>query len=340
MESIFEPGLSECPSCCSNRAPRFTRGGLARTCTFDENLCSRLRHSACAMNVATSHVSNPLNRGVFSEPDPHPRFEDPTKTVVEHVSFVMCYVFANVEPRDLPNGRLLRIVDMSRMDTRDTSYEAFMFLKAMASMVSVAFPERVHRVVIVNPPIVFGLIWSVFSPMASQATLARVRICQTTEEARQTLSEDLDLCDIPREYGGECDCGNNKRGSRSGGGTRKRFSVEGRGRRGRTPMHCPIAQCSDCWRHSELEQDLWDRISELNGGLVGIDAQKQTGAKGSTRGRPRSSRRPKKQGEGTFGLVKGEEGEDCDGSSKRRTRSVMSDSEVSELSDSAQSWFW
>ena len=37
---------------------------------------------------------------------------------------------------------------MSRMDINDTTYEAFIFLKAMAGAVSIAFPERVHRVVI------------------------------------------------------------------------------------------------------------------------------------------------------------------------------------------------
>ena len=73
-------------------------------------------------------------------------FEDPTRAVVEHVSFVMSYAFANVDPRNLPNGRILRIIDMSRMDLADTTYEAFMFLKTMASSVSIAFPERVHRV--------------------------------------------------------------------------------------------------------------------------------------------------------------------------------------------------
>ena len=75
-------------------------------------------------------------------------FADPTRAVVEHVSFVMSYTFANVDPRSLPNGRILRIIDMSRMDINDTTYEAFIFLKAMAGAVSIAFPERVHRVVI------------------------------------------------------------------------------------------------------------------------------------------------------------------------------------------------
>ena len=112
-------------------------------------------------------------------------FEDPTRAVVEHVSFVMSYAFANVDPRDLPNGRILRIIDMSRMDLADTTYEAFMFLKTMASSVSIAFPERVHRVVIVNPPSGFGVLWSVFSPLASPSTLARVKVCKTTEEARR-----------------------------------------------------------------------------------------------------------------------------------------------------------
>ena len=132
--------------------------------------------------------------------------DDPTRAVVEHVSFVMCHAFDRLDAREFPEGRILRVVDMSRLDASDTSYEAFTFLKAMASLSSAAFPERIHKVVIVNPPAVFGILWSVFSPMVSARTLARVRICRGVDEARDVLLEDLDLNDIPREYGGKCRC--------------------------------------------------------------------------------------------------------------------------------------
>ena len=77
---------------------------------------------------------------------------DPTRAVVEHVSFVLSHAFDRIDARAFPFGRILRIVDMSRLDVTDTGYEAYVFLKAMAHVSSVAFPERVHKVVIVNPP--------------------------------------------------------------------------------------------------------------------------------------------------------------------------------------------
>jgi hypothetical protein len=235
--------------------------------------------------------------------------------------------------RSYASGRVLRVIDLSRMDSNDTTYEAFVFLKSMATCVSSAFPERVHRVVIVNPPAVFGLLWTVFSPMASASTLQRVRICKTTAEARATLAEDMDLCDIPREYGGQCECsecessggggsgggssgdgrwgggggggggggrggvsggmsswlggvggrisdgsggsgggGGGGRGGWGGGGggdaadaknntLRSSSSNSSRGSAGRRKSgglgECPSANCSDCWRDSELERGLW-----------------------------------------------------------------------------------
>ena len=44
--------------------------------------------------------------------------------------------------------------------------------------------------------------WSIFSPLASPSTLARVKVCRSIEESRSVLGEDMDIGDIPREYGG------------------------------------------------------------------------------------------------------------------------------------------
>ena len=117
-------------------------------------------------------------------------FANPTQVVVEHVSFVMSHgtalclsqiqppclpilvlrrdgrylyphntdpsfyrsqAFDTIDKRDLPHGRVLRIVDMSRLDLSDTGFEAYRFLKEMANVSSLAFPERVHVSIICFP---------------------------------------------------------------------------------------------------------------------------------------------------------------------------------------------
>jgi hypothetical protein len=124
----------------------------------------------------------------------------------------------------------------------------------------------VHKVVIVNPPAAFNVLWAVFSPMVSARTMARVRICKDTSSARETLLEDLDLADIPREYGGECACG--KKNGKAGAGARRR-ARDGGGARLRA---CPSAACSPCWRDAPLERELWDRVrasGSYAGGVAG-----------------------------------------------------------------------
>jgi hypothetical protein len=189
-------------------------------------------------------------------------FANPTRAVVEHVSFVMTHAFATIDNRDFPHGRILRIVDMSRLDLSDTGYEAYVFLKAMAHVSSVAFPERVHKVVIVNPPAAFNVLWGVFSPMVSQRTMARVRICKDTQSAKETLLEDLDIRDIPREYGGECECGARRRRKKNSGAD-ETSARDGGGARLRG---CPSAECTSCWRDAPLEREFWDRVRLSNGG--------------------------------------------------------------------------
>ena len=204
--------------------------------------------------------------------------DDPTRAVVEHVSFVMCHAFDRLDAREFPEGRILRVVDMSRLDASDTSYEAFTFLKAMASLSSAAFPERIHKVVIVNPPAVFGILWSVFSPMVSARTLARVRICRGVDE-RDVLLEDLDLNDIPREYGGKCRC------------QCARGRARGRGRGSGTGGEpTPSERLSGCWRHHPSEEEARRRAEKLNGEDEEDEDRRETGAEreGRRRGRRRA----------------------------------------------------
>ena len=270
-------------------------------------------------------------------------FADPTRAVVEHVSFVMSYAFANVDPRDLPNGRILRIIDMSRMDLADTTYEAFMFLKTMASSVSIAFPERVHRVVIVNPPSGFGVLWSVFSPLASPSTLARVKVCKTTEEARRVLEEDMDVRDIPREYGGRCTCG----GNRDRGGPSPALKVFGAFRDTAGGGACPSASMSSCWRDEALERELWKDAAALN----------VCGSSGGSRGPGRGRHRGRSSGDSRGGRwrseaetggktrktrkTSGEAGTGTKGGgSRKRTGVGGGGGEGASGSEASSSWFW
>jgi hypothetical protein len=235
------------------------------------------------------HLEKPGRFGVLLRELRARGFPDPTRTVVEHVSFVMTYAFDTIDTREYPRGRMLRIVDMSRLDIGDTGLESCAFLRAMAHVSSIAFPERVHKVVVVNPPSVFGFLWRAFSPMLSQKTMARVRICRTEREVTRALLEDMRVEDIPREYGGECDCAGAKNGL-AGVGSRKdswkpnwkpnsnsklnsnsKPARDGGG--ARLLLDCPSASCASCWRDSDAEAALWDRVRESNGGtLHGVSA--------------------------------------------------------------------
>ena len=203
--------------------------------------------------------------------------DDPADAVAAHVSFVLTHAFDKIDPRPLPNGRVLRVVDMSRLDASDTSFEAFAFLRVMAGVSSAAFPERVHRVVIVNPPSVFGLMWSAFSPLISKGTLARIRICKTPEETFEALEEDLDASDIPREFGGTCECAA-PRGYARRARARGALGMDG-------GDDTPLDRCGPCWKYDEHERRLRARVDELNGRVP------RRGGRGARGRRRRAGRR-------------------------------------------------
>lgn len=157
------------------------------------------------------------------------RFEDdPIRVVVEHVSFVMTYVFERVDTRPWPLGKTIRIVDLSRMGMDDLALDVFEFLKAMSDMSKVAFVERVHKIYVLHPPAAFAILFAAFKPLFSEKTLKQIVVCRTIEDFTSAVKSEIDLRDVPREYGGSC-------------------------------------ECKDCWRDCAREKELWELARELNG---------------------------------------------------------------------------
>ena len=179
------------------------------------------------------------------------------------------------------------------------------------------------------------------------------------------LGEDMDICDIPREYGGTCNCG--------GGGGEFLFLFEflfifiwaigmtwclctgNRLRRFGKYGECPSAAMSGCWRDSALERQLWRDADALNGG-GGDDASGesshqergrpygQTGKSGSSGHHDSSLHR--KQRRGSSGVKSGRKGAEGAVSSggrndvaahERRRRKAV---EKGESSTPSSSWFW
>ena len=171
------------------------------------------------------------------------------------------------------------------------------------------------------------------------------------------LGEDMDICDIPREYGGTCNCG--------GGGGEFLFLFEflfifiwaigmtwclctgNRLRRFGKYGECPSAAMSGCWRDSALERQLWRDAEGLNGGEGDGDAGDSSGhhesrgrlnthSKSGSSGHDSSLHR--KQRRASSGVKSGRKGaEGAVAAHERRRRKAV---EKGESSTPSSSWFW
>jgi hypothetical protein len=150
-----------------------------------------------------------------------------------HLAFVNEYVARALDPRALPHGRVVRILDVAGLSLGDmASGTTREFLSACAAVLSPFYPERVATIFVVNAPPGFTLAFSLVSPLCARRTLERITVLGANEKERTlaALSAVIAPENLPREFGGSCDCGGGE---------------------------------GACWRHHASEEALW-AIAEGN----------------------------------------------------------------------------
>ena len=189
--------------------------------------------NACSIQIEKAGQFGALLEAVRKESHRLERFDDdPIHVVVEHVSFVMTFLFERFDDRPWPLGKTIRIVDMSRLGTDDVAFNVFGFLRVMSDVSKRAFVERIHKIYVLNPPPSFAVIFNTFKPMISAKTQKQIVVCRTLEDFKREAKSEIDFRDVPREYGGSC-------------------------------------RCDDCWRDCERERKLRALVRRLNGSSNG-----------------------------------------------------------------------
>ncbi|KAF0683531.1 Aste57867_24388 [Aphanomyces stellatus] len=123
-----------------------------------------------------------------------------------HTAFIMDYQWKVLDTRNYPDGQMLRIIDLKGISMEVMSSEVFGFAKKIGSIVGQYNAERIYKVIIVNPPAWFNMIWKVVSPLINPKTRDKTIVVRGAAEITKTLLEYVDLENIPAEYGGSCAC--------------------------------------------------------------------------------------------------------------------------------------
>ena len=189
---------------------------------------SKGRHGSCVIQMEKAGQFGTLLKGVRARGEEIGRWEDdPIQVVTEHVSFVMTYLFEALDTRRWPLGKTIRIVDMSRLGMDDIGLNVFGFLRVMSETSRRAFVERIQKIYIVHPPTSFAVIYNACKSMISDKTRKQIIVCETLDQFIANISKEVELEDIPREYGGKC-------------------------------------ACVDCWRDDENERKILALVASLN----------------------------------------------------------------------------
>jgi hypothetical protein len=103
-------------------------------------------------------------------------------------------------------GKCFSILDLEGIGMRDiVGGSAMGFVKGVSKLLQAHYPVRSTKIILVNVPSWFNMIWKVVKPLLHERTVKKTVICNGAEIGRQLL-ELVDADQLPAQYGGTCRC--------------------------------------------------------------------------------------------------------------------------------------
>lgn len=130
--------------------------------------------------------------------------------VANHMHFVSAFTYVKilddvdtvgVRPKD-PEGYFLKIIDLKKIGLGDCGGDTAKYFKQVAG-INRHYPERVWKTLIINAPSIFGIIWTIVSPLLEPNVREKISVCR--HNYQDTLRELVDPANLPVEYGGTDD---------------------------------------------------------------------------------------------------------------------------------------
>lgn len=94
------------------------------------------------------------------------------------------------------------------LDLRDVSLSNFLHVKnyvmEAASIGQNRYPECMGKFYIINAPWAFSMIWSVIKPWLDEVTVSKIHILD--KSFGKVVLEQIPLENLPKEFGGTCQC--------------------------------------------------------------------------------------------------------------------------------------
>ncbi|GAB4815034.1 hypothetical protein N2152v2_002080 [Parachlorella kessleri] len=128
------------------------------------------------------------------------------QALLHHLCFIYEYTFTHVDPRPLPHGKTVKIIDLEGLCMGDLRSDAVKFLTKVGALLNLNYPQRLHRCFLVNAPTWWAVVWRMVSPMIAKKTREQMFLFgKTDQEAmRKAILEEVAPDQLPEQYGGTC----------------------------------------------------------------------------------------------------------------------------------------
>lgn len=123
------------------------------------------------------------------------------KGLLQHYAMICEFQWQYVTRDDMQKS--IYIIDLDGMGMYDFVGECKDFVRQASEFAAAHYPERAGVVLVVNVPYWFKMVWNVVSKWVDEVTLQKIFILRGKDEIFNTLSEKIDVKNIPKTYGGE-----------------------------------------------------------------------------------------------------------------------------------------
>jgi hypothetical protein len=117
-----------------------------------------------------------------------------------HFVFMTEFSWTILEPSEL--GRTVTILDLEGIGMFDFAGDVVNFVRKSIAISGAHYPERAHKIFIINSPSYFTGIWAVIKGWLDENTRQKIFILGTLPKFKDKLLEVVDADQLPEKYGG------------------------------------------------------------------------------------------------------------------------------------------
>lgn len=100
-------------------------------------------------------------------------------------------------------GQMVKVMDVAKLGLGDVGGDVSAYFHKLG-ILGKHYPERLDKILVINVPASFSVVWAVVAPLLDRNVRARVAICRGNYH--EALFELVDPANVPLQYGGTCQC--------------------------------------------------------------------------------------------------------------------------------------